>query len=311
VATIKDNIDFAKYLQGPTENPSVRAPDAYGDEIKSLFRRDADGSGLTLPWRSTHPNVRIRPGEVTIYAGINGHGKSLILSQIELWLMRQGEKICKASMEMRPAESLHRMVQQAAGVPLPGDDYVDAFTQWLSDKLYLFDQMGTVKRDRILSLARYSQKELGCGHIVIDSLMKCGIGIQDYDGQKSFIDELCAHAKDTGQHVHLVAHSRKGQNEAEDTIDKFSVKGASEITDQVDNLFLVWRNRAKEKSMAAGEGRHAAEPDCLLSHEKQRHGKAGSEQVYGLALDHQSQSFIEKGGRIDPLILETGVEVLF
>ncbi|HEY9462780.1 MAG TPA: AAA family ATPase [Vicinamibacterales bacterium] len=306
-----DTIDFAQYLTGPAESANVRAPSLYTEEVKALFKRDADGSGLMLPWTSTHPFVRIRPGEVSIWAGVNGHGKSLLLSQVELSLMQQGERVCKASMEMKPAESLHRMVQQAACVPIPSDDYIDAFAEWLNDKLFLYDQLGTVKTDRILSLARYAHKELGCGHFVIDSMMKCGIGVQDYDAQKAFIDELCAHAKDTGQHVHLVAHSRKTSNEAEETMDKMGVKGASEITDQIDNLWIVWRNKAKEKALAAGDMKRINEPDCLLLNEKQRHGRAGSERTYGLALDHASQSFVEKGQTAQRLELNLRVAVPF
>ena len=72
-----DTIDFAQYLTGPAESANVRAPSLYTEEVKALFKRDADGSGLMLPWTSTHPFVRIRPGEVSIWAGVNGHGKSL------------------------------------------------------------------------------------------------------------------------------------------------------------------------------------------------------------------------------------------
>lgn len=306
-----DSIDFAQYLKGPTESANVRAPSLYTDEVKALFRRDASDEGLRLPWKSTQQFVRVRPGEVTIWGGVNGHGKSLLLSQVELHLMVQGERVCKASMEMRPAESLHRMVQQAACVAVPGDAYIDAFTEWLNDRLFLYDQMGTVKTDRILSLARYAHKELGCTQFVIDSMMKCGIGTADYDAQKAFVDELCAHAKDTGQHIHLVAHSRKTSNEMEETIDKMAIKGASEITDQVDNLFLVWRNKAKEKSIAAGDMKRFNEPDCLLMNEKQRHGRAGCERTYGLALDPNAQSFVEKGETAQPLKLDMKVEVPF
>ena len=306
-----DSIDFAQYLTAPAESANVRAPSIYTDEVKALFKRDANDEGLRLPWQSTHPFVRVRPGEVTIWGGVNGHGKSLLLSQVELSLMQQGERVCKASMEMRPAESLHRQVQQAACVPVPSDAYIDAFTEWLNDRLFLFDQMGTVKSDRIIALCRYAHKELGCTQMVIDSLMKCGVGVQDYDAQKAFIDELCAHAKDTGQHIHLVAHSRKTSNEMEETIDKMSIKGASEITDQVDNLFLVWRNKAKEKALAAGDMKRINEPDCLLMNEKQRHGRAGSERTYGLALDHASQSFVEKDQSAQRLELNTQVEVPF
>jgi twinkle protein len=65
----------------------------------------------------------------------------------------------------------------------------------------------------VLALATYVRKELGIDHLVIDSLMKCGIGVDDLTGQKDFVDGLCAIARDTGLHIHLVCHMRKGENE--------------------------------------------------------------------------------------------------
>ena len=100
------------------------------------------------------------------------------------------------------------------------------------------------------------------------------MGADDYNLQKRFVDELSTHAKDTGMHIHLVAHSRKRENERS-VMDKFDIKGASEITDMADNVFTIWRNKPKES-----EGRKVmpnadimSKPDALLNCDKQRHGE--------------------------------------
>lgn len=296
---VDDHIDFDRYLSGPEDDAHVRSPVQYGVDVKALFRSDSVGDGLILPWPKTQDYFRLRPGEVTIWAGINGHGKTLLHSQVQLAIMQQGGKVCSASMEMKPARTLHRMVQQAACTTSPSDEYIDAFVEWADNKLYLYDQQGVVTPERMLALARYARYELGIGHMVIDSLMKCGIHTEDYNGQKEFIAQLSAHAMDTGMHVHLIAHSRKGDDER-DRIGKFSVKGASEITDQVDNLFLVWRNKGKEEKLRmwkidAEEARTI--PDCILTNEKQRHGRPGDERGYSLWLDVASSGFVESPGR--------------
>jgi ABC-type hemin transport system ATPase subunit len=61
----------------------------------------------------------LRPGEVTLWAGINKHGKTTFLSQVMLNLMREGQKVCVASMEMKPRDSMLKMTKQAAGVEKP------------------------------------------------------------------------------------------------------------------------------------------------------------------------------------------------
>jgi energy-coupling factor transporter ATP-binding protein EcfA2 len=60
-----------------------------------------------------------RPGELTVWTGFNGHGKSLLLSQVQLGLMQQGERFVIFSGEMTPEYLLKRMVKQATGPGSP------------------------------------------------------------------------------------------------------------------------------------------------------------------------------------------------
>jgi twinkle protein len=120
--------------------------------------------------------------------------------------------------------------------------------------------------------------------MVIDSLMKCVRGEDDYNGQKALVDELCAIARDHSIHIHLVHHIRKLENEAKKP-DKSDVKGSGAITDQVDNVLLVWRNKADQQS------RKAADPDAALICCKQRHGEW--EGGINLWFDKESQQYLE------------------
>ncbi len=54
--------------------------------------------------------------------------------------------------------------------------------------------------------------------------------------------------------------------------DKHDVKGSGSITDQVDNLMLMWRNKPKEDDMRAkgAQSNKHTEPDCLVICRKQR-----------------------------------------
>ena len=108
-------------------------------------------------------------------------------------------------------------------------------------------------------------------HFVADSLLKFGYAEDDYSGQKHFVDLLCAIARDTGVHIHLVHHSRKGKDEYA-IPNKHDMKGSSSIIDQVDNLVIVWKNKKKEEEIQAGNNTKASEPDAVLVVEKQRNG---------------------------------------
>src|SRR5690606_29082752 len=111
---------------------------------------------------------------LTIISGINGHGKSILTSQIALDACYQGTRCCIASMEMQPKLTLQRMVRQAAGLtghdPVPSIPYIRAIQAWLDERLWLFAVTGTAKADRMLEVFSYAHRRYGVGLFVIDSL---------------------------------------------------------------------------------------------------------------------------------------------
>lgn len=271
---IKDTIDFERYRLLP-DAANVRPASDYAQEvIDHLYAESNDPTGF-LPWNKTHQNLRLRSGEVSIFAGVNGHGKSILLSQIYLGLLNQGEKACIASMEMMPKLTMLRMTRQAVGTVEPSPQAIRDFHTWTDNKLWLYDQVNTVDADRILGVGAYCAQELGCTHFLIDSLMKCGIGADDYNKQKYFMDSITALAKDTQMHISLVCHSRKRESENK-AMDKFDVKGAGEITDMPDNVFTLWRNKKREVELKRHEQlqdhKVLDQPSALLRCDKQRNG---------------------------------------
>lgn len=270
------NVDFDKYMatRDSSEHPHVKSAAQYTQEVIDRFYGDNELKGLTMPWARTHDKIRIRPNEVSIWAGFNGHGKSMVLGQVMAHLMGQGEKVGIASFEMKPAATLARMCRQACGSNSPAIDYIHKFQTWADTRCWVYDQQGTVKSDRVIAVMYYAAEKLGITQFVIDSLMKCGINEDDYNAQKRFVDQLCTVARDTGMHIHLVAHSRKGEDE-ESPPNKMAIRGSGTLTDQVDNVYTCWRNKKKERQVESGK----ATPDVLQTFDamiicdKARHGE--------------------------------------
>jgi twinkle protein len=129
--------------------------------------------------------------------------------------------------------------------------------------------------------------------------MKCVKGEDDFNGQKNFVDDLCAIAKDCDVHIHLVHHLRKPSKESE-MPDKHDTKGSGSITDQVDNVMMVWRNKPKEE-MGRAKGSHSTkqtEPDCYLLCRKQRNyeGSSDGEPTIGLWRHRDAGCFVGTDG---------------
>lgn len=307
-----DEIDFAQYEQETDAQAKVKPAAMWVQELIDRIRNPVKQPRALMPWRKTHAMVAFRPGEVTVWGGANGNGKSLVTGQIALSLIAQGHKVCIASFEMKPAKTLERMGRQFSGYnpedpAFAGSDeareqlisvYQD-FKNWTDGRLWLYDQQGTVTAKQVAAVVRYCAKEKGITHFFVDSLMKCVASEDDYNGQKMFVDELTAIARDHGIHIHLVHHIRKPTDESHKP-SKYDYKGTGAITDQVDNVISVWRNKAKEKKRDEGKPVEDKEPDALLICDKQRNGEW--EGSIGLWFDKPSMQYVGNAGD-EPLVL--------
>lgn len=287
---LPDSIDFDEYMDETDTAHRVRSAGTYAAQVAEYFHGQAPLLGAPLPWGKSVGKIGFRPGETTLWGGFNGSGKSLVLGQVCVNFCRAGQRVVVASMEMRPMLTLARMCRQEYARH-PSVESIQQFHRWTDKVLWLYDQLGAVRQEKMLAVLRYCADQIKADHFIIDSLMKCGIGEDDYNAQKHFIDQLCSIGRDSGMHIHLVAHSRKAKDEHSPP-GKMDVKGTGSITDQVDNVVTVWRNKKKEDD--ATKGILSRDPDCLLICDKQRNGEW--EGKIGLFFDKESLSFCESPG---------------
>lgn len=307
--TIADDFDFEAFAVEKDVARVIPMSGLADDVLRGMYG-DTDTVGVFLPWdKSNRDGVRYRPQEVSLYAGPNGSWKSMVTSQIGLHLMRQDERIGVLSFEMRPTKTMMRMSRQALGSEAPSLSYVKRFHRWTDGKGWLFDHFGHCPPDRVLAVMRYMAKELGIRHLFVDSLMKVVPGTDDYNAQKDFVNELCGFALANNAHVHLIAHTRKPSHG--EKMSRYSVRGASEITDQVDNVYLFERTRANEDPITGKISYPPAEEefakaDFFLRLDKQRNDEF--EGAWPLWWNPRSLCLVEKPNGNWPTIDLEGVE---
>ncbi|TKU48180.1 toprim domain-containing protein [Citrobacter sp. wls714] len=292
--------DIVGYLErasffDPEELYSAR--EFYQDTINAFYGKEQ--SLFYSPWECLNHNFAFRQAELSLVNGVNGHGKTEVVGHISLEAMRQGVKTCIASLEIKPGILLKRLTRQSTCLKLPPQLEIESAFKFYDDRLWLFGLTGTAKADRLIEIFTYAWKRYGIELFIIDSLMKCGIGDDDYNGQKAFVDALCDFKNKTNTHVLLVTHSRKGDSEEKPT-GKMDVKGSGSITDLTDNLFIIWRNKLREKAIQKDqqgeelddkERKALAAPASVLMLEKQRNGE-GWEGGIPLYLDPASHQFL-------------------
>jgi twinkle protein len=302
----EENIDFSSYMEETDHKQKIKQARLWVEELEDELFQPVEDRSVPMPWISTQGTFAFRPGEVTVWAGANGGGKSLMTGQVALGLIKQKQRVLIASFEMKPKTSVKRMLRQYAGrslddglVPRQSNEQkietYRRFKAYAGDQLWFYDQQGTINAKQMAAVCRYAAIEMGMNHIFIDSLMKCVSGEDDYNAQKSFIDELTAIARDHDVHIHLVHHIRKLQSD-EARPSKFDLRGSSSITDQVDNVLILWRNKAKEHAIQQGKDVDYALPDAMLLCEKQRNGEA--EDWYSFWYHQDSQQFVDKQGNL-------------
>ncbi len=250
----------------------------------------ADREGVAIA--RSHPDFEFRPGELTVWTGYNGHGKSLLNNQVLLGLMDQGERVCVFSGEMQPAQQGKRLVKQATGLERPTLGYIDAVSDWVRDRMWLFNVAGSATVARLLEVFAYAARRYGIRHFVIDSLMMTDVpedGPGSMTAQKAAVQKLTDFAKRYGSHVHLIAHPRKGRDESQ-APGKLDVAGSGKITDAADNVFTVWSARREENEPEPDK------PDGYLELQKQRNGDVQHKKLW-LYFNSNCQQFCTSSAR--------------
>lgn len=211
------------------------ASDYLAGAISIVMQTSVQDRGIALPWCD---KMIFRPGELTIWSGVNGHGKSSLLNHLSIEWLRTGETILYCSHEMSPERLMAQMVRQASGDRAYSADRIERMGHAIFSGLYLY----TGKKDRMGAL-RYAVQRYGTRHIVIDNLTRL-TKTDDYSGQQALVQELSDLKDEMKIHIHLVTHARKGESEATRP-DKFDVRGAGAITDIADNVITIHRNKEK------------------------------------------------------------------
>ena len=273
--------DLKRYENVGSVERKVRPSNDFTSEVFDFFYNEEQLQGVKLPFKQFDNKFRMRGEEMTILAGINGAGKSLFASQCLLSAMDQGHKCLSISLEMSPKAQLARMWRQASLQNKPDMEAGLQFTRWANNKLWFYDQHGTVNPRVLLSVIRYAYDKLGIDVILVDSLMTMSMNSDDWNGQKQVVQGLANTARHLGVHVMLVCHARKGQS-VRDRLDKWSVAGSADITNRADNVIIL--------------GRVFDDPeiDAYLSLCKARHFD-GAEMEMDLKLDLASMNYYHDG----------------
>jgi len=258
LAVTRDDHDWLLELGRQQGNSRViGSMHAIAQTLIKQFRRPLS-DGLTLPWAMADEYVRFMPGKVTVWSGPTFSGKTALLRQLMLHALANHQKALFISLEEPPEDVWREFICMASGTRNPSPIQREwCLDQW-DERLFVFDSTEMIEPILLMGIARYAIQEYGISQVVIDSLMRMDLRVDDFDGQREMGNLLGRVARISDAHFHLVVHPRKTAN-SRTPMDMYDIRGAQDIVAQADLVMTLERQHDKE-----------AQFDSLLTVWKQR-----------------------------------------
>ena len=193
-------------------------------------------------------------GQVSVWSGLNGSGKSTFLNQQVLEYIRQGYKVMLFSAELMDYSIKNSIYRLVAGQKYltPSEDRTyyyladnrikQAIDDYIGDKLLIYRNQCDKKPKEIMETIRYAKEKMGVQMVILDNLMTMDLKEyrqnNKYDAQSEFIKALTNFAKEIQVHIHIVMHPTKTTG----FLRKNDISGSADLSNAVDNIFIVHRN---------------------------------------------------------------------
>ena len=229
--------EFEGIIVGNELDSRLRAGRAVKEAPFTLKIFDAD-------WEM-RKGLYFRPGEVTIWTGNSGHGKSTLLNWIQLCATCKKMNVFIASLEVRAEKTMERVAHAslASEGAQRSDENIFKWVELLGHRFILSDLVGYISQDMLLDQMKFAFHRYGVGQFFIDSLMRIEGLEEDYPAQGKFLNKLQEFAKTNGVHIHLVAHPSKNK---EGRVRMMDIKGSTLMMNNADNIVVVTKNPEKE-----------------------------------------------------------------
>lgn len=190
-------------------------------------------------------------GELSVWSGSNGCGKSSLLSQIAIESIDVGRKVALYSGELRADRVMNWLHLQCAGkknvintqyenyYTVPGDTR-GKINSWLEGKLYVYNNAHSSKVEDVVTAVRECIEQNNIDVIIIDNLMSLDLSSvtgEKYEKQTNLVLALTQLCKIKNIVIHFITHPRKTMM----FLRKNDISGSADITNAADNVFLVHR----------------------------------------------------------------------
>jgi twinkle protein len=191
-----------------------------------------------------------RRGELTVFTGPTGIGKTTILAQMSLDYLRQGVSTLWGSFEINNVRLAKKMITQFAEKSLEGEESLDTYES-VADKfsslpLHFMRFHGNTGLEAVFDAMEYAVYVYDVEHIVLDNLQfmtptHLVKGFDKFDQLDMSIARLRKFATSKNIHITIIIHPRKEDDGA--TLSTSSVFGTAKATQESDNVVILQKGK--------------------------------------------------------------------
>ena len=221
-----------------------------GDVYREFFDKSSEVNGVQSmffpKWNTLLKGLR--RGELSIYTGPTGIGKTTILSMLSLDFALQDVPTLWGSFEIRNTRLIKKMLCQLAGKDLSKctrDEFEQVSERFHRLPTYFMNFHGSTSVDQVLDAMDYAVYVHDVQHVIIDNLQFMtsgqGSGYEKFDIQDKAIEKFRAFATNKNVHISIVVHPRKQEDHA--LLGLASVFGTAKATQEADNVVIIQRGK--------------------------------------------------------------------
>ena len=184
-----------------------------------------------------------RRGELTVFTGPTGSGKTTFLSELSLDLCAQGVRTLWGSFEIKNLRLLNTLIHQFSGFAI--ENHIDKFAQW-SEKfrnlpLYFMNYYGAQNLNDVINTIEYAVYMYNIEHVIIDNLQFMITTLGNSDDKFQAMDRAIAAfrqcASNHNVHVTVVVHPRKENDGG--SLQTASIYGSAKASQEADNVLIL------------------------------------------------------------------------
>ncbi|RKP20650.1 P-loop containing nucleoside triphosphate hydrolase protein [Rozella allomycis CSF55] len=246
----KDGLDLIEVAKNGGKNLNVKSFSANDifDSAWNQFSSLSNMPGVPLKSLPSYNKILkgLRQGELTIFTGPTGSGKTTVLSQISLDFC-SGIPTLWGSFEIRNTTLINKMLRQYSKGNLPNDPikYKSVFEEFQSRMpINFMGFYGSTPFTAVKNAIYKAVEEKGIKHVVLDNLQfmvsdQHNGSVDRYALFDSIIGRIRDLASTLNIHVTLVIHPRK--EEDNEPLKISSIHGTAKASQEADNIIILQR----------------------------------------------------------------------